>query len=86
MKLFKIQEGTAARLVNVEKQTEQPFVTRKELLLDCEDILFDPVSVYNQTKQIISEYGIMQGDIDQRAKYVLIVPAIFVEIQIEDDE
>lgn len=86
MKLFKVQQGTSCRLVNVEAQTEKPFVTRKELLLDREDVLFDPVSVYNNSKQIVSEYAIVQGDAEQRAKYVLIVPAIFVEIIIEDDE
>jgi hypothetical protein len=73
MKLFTVPANTPCRLVKVLEGAEMPFTTRKELLFEREDLVIDPVSVYNQTRQMIEEYGFVHGDAEQRKKYVLVV-------------
>lgn len=74
MKMFTVPANISCRLVKVLEGTEMPFITRKELNFEREDLVIDPVSVYNQTKQMINEYGFVSGDAVQRKKYVLVVP------------
>jgi len=86
MKLFKVSKDVPGRLINSQDKTERPFLTRREFIFGREDIALDPVTVYNQSRTVIHEYGFVYGTPEQREKYVLIIPAQFVEMILPEDD
>lgn len=80
MKRYHVKQNTLCRLVDIINQTETPFYTTKDHTFTKSDVALEPVSWLKDHKQVISEYGFRSGDEQQRAKYILVVPAIHVEV------
>ena len=80
MKHFHVKQDTPCRLVDTYKQMESPFTTTKDNTFDSKDLVFDPVSWLKDHGQVINEYGFRSGDVQQRARYILVVPMVHVEV------
>jgi hypothetical protein len=81
MKQFFVKSGVVCRLVDVPAGTERPYVTTHDNTFVSGDIVFDPVNWLKEHKEVISEYGFRSGDVRQRARYVLVVPMVHVEVR-----
>jgi hypothetical protein len=67
-------------LVDTFNKTDVPFVTTQDNTFVARDIVFDPKSWYESHHEVIAEYGFRGGNVQQRARYILVVPMVNVEI------
>ncbi len=85
MKTYKVKQGTPGRLVHNELKTERPFELRedKEFSGDS-DVVFTPLSMWEEHRVRCREYGFRTGTPEQRQKFVFVVASKYVVE--EDDE
>jgi hypothetical protein len=80
MKTFKVPEGTLCRVVDLFLKTDTAYTTTHLNEFTTKDVVFEPVSWLENHNEVIGEYGFRGGNVQQRARYVMVVPMIHVEV------
>jgi hypothetical protein len=84
MKTFKVAQGTIGRLVSVHKELEREYPLTEDKVFSEEDVVFSPVTMWEQFRRRTREYGFKTGTPEQRARFVWVIDSKFVTE--EDDE
>lgn len=75
---YNVAKGVTGRLVNIATASEQPFTTRDDHSFGADDVVFDPVQIYEQHGVVTRDYGFKTGNAVQREKYVFVVDTAHV--------
>lgn len=81
---YNVAKGVTGRLVNLKTQQEQLHTTREDHSFGLTDVVFDPVSIYEQHGAVTREYAFKTGNAVQRETYVFVIDSKHVVVQ--DDE
>lgn len=85
MKTYKVKQGTTGRLVHNTLKTERPHELREDKEFNSDvDVVFTPLSMWEDHKIRCREYGFRTGTPEQRQKFVFVVAS--KDVVEEDDE
>jgi hypothetical protein len=84
MKQYKVAQGTVGRLISLTKQLEREYPLTEDKAFSEEDVVFSPMTMFQQFNQIVHEYGFKTGTPEQRARFVWVINSKFVTE--EDDD
>lgn len=84
MKQFKVAKGTIGRLISVHKELEREYPLSEDKVFSEEDVVFSPVSMWEDFRRRTREYGFKTGNAEQRARFVWVIDSKHVVE--EDDE